>query len=444
MHGVLPGTSQLCFEVLPKERRPAEEGFHVGRETKALCARISTCGEECLSCLFEIEVFGTALPSRHVVTCSLAEFRRLHDEVKSDFAACTGHSLQFPAACPLLIRTLPPPLRQRWQKAKSLELQQWLDWVMGNRLIACSPPILRFLKLEQPPRLRAAQDSSRLLEVMDDQLPFLEKIISFMEAPRDLLNVCTTSYFVCEQDHYWESLFEITWPAFYESLTCQGQQNWRSLHHQMLNGKIACILEVFHREKSPGFTMSCVPGWVHWETKSDSYVVNYVTFDSDVRPESIPRWEGHRLRFCPADVRERLQPLEAELPTVKPSSCLRRDQSVVRLLGYPYESLPGVDNFEVGGGVELQWKKQDGAAFGWWHALLEHLTLDSHGRSAVATLVFPHFPTNSSFYRLRVRFGDGCMRPCDFGGISGGLRPISEAEEQHWLRFFRPRETLCC
>jgi len=443
MHGVLPGMPQICLERLLVEKPPAEKRFQAVREAEApgFCAQISTFREEGLNCVFEVEVSGADLLSRHVAKCSLTQLRRVHEEVKSVFAASTGQPLQLPALHPVLV---PLPLRRRWWSSKSVELQRWLDQVLSNRLIACSPPLLRFLKLKQPPRLRAAQDSNPFVDVMEHQLPFLENIISFLEAPVDLLNVCTSSYCVCEQDHYWESLFKMTWPAFHESLSFQGDQHWRSLHHQMLNGKIVCILEVFDREKSPGFTMSCVPAWVHWETKSDSYVANYVSFDPDVRPESIPRWEGHRLRFCPAAVRDRLQPLEACIPSRKPSSCFRSDRIVERQLGYPFEPLPGVDKFEIGGGVELQWKKQEGGAFGWWHGLLEKVELDSHGRSAVATLVFPHFPANSAFYRLCVRFGDGRMRSCDFGGISGGLRPISEAEEEHWIRFFRPMETLCC
>jgi len=42
---------------------------------------------------------------------------------------------------------------------------------------------------------------------------------------------------------------------------------------------------------------------------------------------------------------------------------------------------------------------------------------------------------------LEVRIGDAELRPCSFGGFTGGLRPMSEDEHAHWMRFF-PKEPV--
>ena len=46
------------------------------------------------------------------------------------------------------------------------------------------------------------------------------------------------------------------------------------------------------------------------------------------------------------------------------------------------------------------------------------------------TLIFPHFPTNSRWYRLRVVVGDGVVRRCGIGGYHGGIRAVSAQEDK--------------
>ena len=41
-----------------------------------------------------------------------------------------------------------------------------------------------------------------------------------------------------------------------------------------------------------------------------------------------------------------------------------------------------------------------GSPFGWWYGKVERL--ERNGATAAVTLIFPHFPTNSRWYRLRL------------------------------------------
>jgi hypothetical protein len=98
--------------------------------------------------------------------------------------------------------------------------------------------------------------------------------------------------------------------------------------------------------------------------------------------------------------------------------------------------LEGFEGLEIGRGVELQWKMQELSPFGWWFGQLESLQREPNAKTAIATITFAHFPENSRWYRLRLRFGDSKVRACSFGGFSGGIRPVSNAEKEQWMIFF--------
>ncbi|CAK9031123.1 F-box protein [Durusdinium trenchii] len=115
-------------------------------------------------------------------------------------------------------------------------------------------------------------------------------------------------------------------------------------------------------------------------------------------PERIPACQAHRLRFCPQGAaQEQLQP-EIAPPT---SSEIYAYSHLVVPLGSP---------------------------FGWWYGRVERI--ERGGSGAAVTLIFPHFPTNSRWYRLRVVVGDGIIRRCGIGGYHGGIRAVTPEEEK--------------
>jgi hypothetical protein len=258
----------------------------------------------------------------------------------------------------------------------------------------------------------------------------------------------------------WQDMYALRWKAFYDATRFQEiQEDWCDLYKETLLGKREFMLEVFDRQKKEGFAMSAMPARVHYEQNEGSYVAWYISA-SEVPPELIPPTEGHRLRFCPASVREPLwrtssAAIEAvsELPSdrfwsdfkERARCCIRRrpstdtEMSPSKLSGYPYSVLEGTQGLKVGGAVELQWKMQDHSPFGWWYGQLEELNPDIDGKLATATVIFPHFHSSSQWYRLAVRFGDREVRDCTLGGKSGGLRPVHDMEKMLWMRHFPTR-----
>ncbi|CAJ1380785.1 unnamed protein product [Effrenium voratum] len=260
-------------------------------------------------------------------------------------------------------------------------------------------------------------------------LPLATHISEFLSEPLDLTNLFRLSSKAISETSrqivawQWERVFREKWPVHYEALCYNQAKDWEILFQQTVHGRREEILEIFDREKKVGFCMSAMTAKVSWEQKTRCYVASYVSA-SHVVPERIPTSEVHRLRFCPPNVRDQLQP---ELAPPRVSEI------------YAFRVYAGLEGLQVGRGVELQWKMQVGSPFGWWHGVVEHV--ERKGATAAVTLTFGHFPQHSRWYRLRVVVGDGVMRRCGIGGYHGGIRSCTAAEEKHWMRFF-PKELV--
>lgn len=267
--------------------------------------------------------------------------------------------------------------------------------------------------------------------------PLLFAIAEFVaESPRDVAHFCCLCAFflVSELSHVadslWSGLYMRRWPAFHECMRHEGAIDWCMLYRDTLAGQCECTLEVFDREKKRGFAMSAMPARVQYESKGNMYIARYLSA-SMVLPEAIVAKEEHRLRFCPAPAREQLLPAGG-----KQGAAFDADQREA----YPYKVLEGVGELVPGQGVELQWKMQEGSPFGWWYGHLESIRFEKDGL-ATACITFRHFPPASRWYCLNVRFGDGHRHPCTFGGYTGGVRAVSEADRKQWMYFF-PKEPL--
>jgi hypothetical protein len=234
-------------------------------------------------------------------------------------------------------------------------------------------------------------------------------------------------------------MYAIKWPAFYEYMLFQGvwdwrlvfqcAWDWRLVFQNTLAGRVECCLEIFDRGKKLGFAMAAMPAQVTYDRESAAYVATYLSA-IEVPSEYICENEEHRLRFCPESARAQLQP--GLTPKV---------DSGTKLCVYPYRVLEGLDGLVVGKGVELQWKMQYGSPFGWWYGHLEALGRGPSPGLAIATIIFPHFSPGAPWYRLNVMFGDDKMRDCTFGGYTGGIRGVTQAEYKRWMQFF-PREPV--
>jgi hypothetical protein len=292
-------------------------------------------------------------------------------------------------------------------------------------------------------------------------------------------------------DGLWEQMFSARWLAFYGAFSFNGVDDWSRLYQDMIDSRCRCTLDVFEREKKIGFDMAAMPAVVSYEGDTNTYVAKYISA-SEVNAEVIPFRENHRLRFCPASARQRLQPISSDRegrprsrlspeqhhknrsawlrplgnllrkPAANNVTCARTCSDDLRpnvnylaqescparqdlsdlhpglaidKTAYPYKVLEGFEDLVVGEHVELQWKMQELSPFGWWFGQLESIQSKPHSNTAIATIVFAHFPENSNWYRLKLRFGDSKTRHCSFGGFTGGIRHVSVAEKEHWMKF---------
>jgi len=304
---------------------------------------------------------------------------------------------------------------------------------------------------ERTSEAEAVVDPPNLPMVVECLPPLLFEIVGYAAGkPNEFAGLCMSSRVLTAQlefvvDSLWSGLFKCRWPTFHECLRYQGGQDWKSLYRETLAGRCECTLEVFDREKKLGFAMAAMAARIQYESRMDAYVARYLSA-SEVLPEKIPVCEESRLRFCPESARERLRPgFPAAGSTARDGGRCSRTTELVKASAsspsYPYRVLEGFSDLRADQGVELQWKMQYGSPFGWWYGHLESLTHEPDGKTARATIAFQHFPSTSRWYRLEVTFGDSEMRACSFGGYTGGIRSVSEAEAERWMRFF-PKEPV--
>lgn len=300
--------------------------------------------------------------------------------------------------------------------------------------------ITEVLRLHQQQPTSSPSDGVTLADIAESVGPIFAHIAGYAASmPKEYVSICKQLSPACANASSqsivdsWAQMYQSRWPAFYASQEDKGVKNWREAYRQTQAGSLELVLEIFDREKKRGFAMSAMPARVSVDVRRNGYIAKYISA-SVVPPEFIPACEEHRLRYCPSSVRRRLRP-------DSPSPPEPRTAEVNMAEHYPHRLLTGLDDFEIGQPVELQWKMQYGSPFAWWYGHLEAIRFDEARTTASATIIFPHFPAECRWYRLRVTFGDGQMRACDFGGYTGGLRATNEAENNQWMRFF-PKEPV--
>lgn len=318
------------------------------------------------------------------------------------------------------------------------------DWNRQLRPVALTSPSETLKVFQSFPASSIVVDSS--WNKVSGCEPVLFEVARFLlQEPEDFSRVMLNTACAWQLRPFleilWRGIYRRRWPSFYKCLTRHQAKAWCAIYWQTLRGQIDFPLEIFEREKKLGFSMSVMPARVYYDQHQCAYVATYVSA-SEVRPESIPIWEQHRLRFCPGSGAQRLEIEPLWSVEASPGSSPPSPQ-VPRMLRnrYPYQVLEGLQGLEVGQPAELQWKMQLASPFGWWHCHLEALRPDETGTSAWATVIFKHFSPRSRWYRLHVHVGQRVVKRCDFGGFTGGLRRVSEMEEKQWMQFF-PRKVL--
>jgi len=413
---------------------------------------------------FDLEVKRPDGKFAFSVRRTLEQFQCAHNELKDSLK---DHDLK---DLPDLGAPSEPPSASAEPRA---QLQRWLDEVLDAGLLPTCLPLQSFLGLPNSSNLWAAPGTPSLTMLAECHQPLLVEIASYAsDSAMDLANLThLTSRLLSRQvafagNSLWGSVFAARWPALHESLDFRAAQDWKENYRCTLSGKREYLLEVFDRERKLGFAMAAMAAKITYDNDMNCFVARYLSA-SEVLPESIPALEGHRLRFCPPSARAQLQPGTSDShpasrwrasPAALPFGHARSGSNSLlaavpisfqaagpeqgRSSCYPYRVLEGHCDLVVGQGVELQWKMQFGSPFGWWYGHLEQLHRDPDGKLASATITFRHFPSTSRWYRLEVRFGDSDMRPCSFGGFTGGVRAATPGEHERWMRFLPRRPVV--
>mmetsp|Transcript_54767 Transcript_54767/g.138321 ORF Transcript_54767/g.138321 Transcript_54767/m.138321 type:complete len:503 (-) Transcript_54767:859-2367(-) len=428
---------------------------------------------------FDVEVKGPNGVVQLKSSRTLVDFAETHKQLKRDFPAtapptflsdlgsgCAGRTSATGAAAstrcaPLVcsgvgaepadatLESCSAWERQLSEGTTVAGLQHWLNQV-GRAGLHGSSPLQDLLGFPGPANLWAVAGVPSLMMISECSQPLLLEIAGYLaDTPYHFAPFCMASKTVvlqlqCVKQSLWRNIYSRRWAGFAEAATHQGVEDWLKLYRETLAGRWECILEVFDREKKMGFAMSAMPARVQYDASVRGFVARYLSA-SEVMPETIPNHESHRLRFCPLSARPQLQPGLSQASSVLD---MRLDCSphsgksnTERSPKYPYSVLVGTEGLHVGMAVELQWKMQSGSPFGWWYGILEELHIVPNEETARATITFHHFPSTSRWHRLGVKFGDDELRPCSFGGYTGGIRPVSEDEKKNWMRFF-PKEPV--
>lgn len=147
---------------------------------------------------------------------------------------------------------------------------------------------------------------------------------------------------------------------------------WKRIYKGFLFGLVCLNLQVFNREikRNLEFAMSCYTAKVTYRRELDRDSDNsggtsratgggsycyHATYDNDGRGIVCESIEHRQIREVPRDI--------ASLP------------STASLL--VHADVSGGRNFQVGEGVEIQWRRQQNHPFGWWYGVVEKIWQDT-------------------------------------------------------------------
>jgi len=433
---------------------------------------VRSCRLKATEFMFQLDLVGKDGAVELSLLRSLVQLERANQELQEQTSNGTDRLSEFQILTPLALCLA----RAQGRYIEICDdLARWLNDVIKRELFLQSALLSSTLGVPRFVSLSRNKFAPNLTTLIDCHEPLIYEIVSYLaDTPLDMVyftRCCvqlSTFASKAAMMRNWESLYSCRWPAFYDCLRFHGAGNWYSLYRDTLLGRTECTLEVFDRERKPGFAMSAMVAHVLFEKAGDDsegyFIARYLSA-SEVPLEVIPASEEFRLRFCPAPARKQLNP---SCPIPLPEGTRHHDLDERYVVGgscsssryfahgrftdtttslsaatsqgdglsYPYAVFRGLKDLKVGDGVELQWKMQMGSPFGWWYGHLEALDRNNDGKTVTATLTFRHFPIASRWHRLRVVVGDGEMRRCTFGGYTGGLQPVvGDASKKRWMRF---------
>jgi len=220
-------------------------------------------------------------------------------------------------------------------------------------------------------------------------------VLSHLYPAQALSMICTCKLLkeMASSHALWCQFFKKKFPTFYNMQ--EEQQDWKELYKKIYLGEATCKIQVYNREEKTGYFMSCFTGDARYDRTADLFTVTYPS----LHVERVPH---HKLRAVPKEIRN-----------VDPGAIY----------------IPNETSFVVGDGVELQWKRNFDAPFGWWYGVIERIIEKD------LVIVFRHFRESSVWYRIILRKGlTGAKEISDnaAGGWLGNVRKVTDTEKKIW------------
>eukprot|EP01121_Diplochlamys_sp_Union-15-3_P018237 TRINITY_DN6604_c0_g1_i1.p1 TRINITY_DN6604_c0_g1~~TRINITY_DN6604_c0_g1_i1.p1 ORF type:complete len:256 (+),score=28.44 TRINITY_DN6604_c0_g1_i1:118-885(+) len=208
------------------------------------------------------------------------------------------------------------------------------------------------------------------------------------------------AYEIANSSPLWAEVYKTWFPKFFNlhSAAEVSSNHWRMLFLDVYLGKTGHRVQVINREDRVGYYMSCFTGEAKYMKEQDSFQVTFPTV-----PPVVEIVKEEKLRPLPLEIRE-LDPTELYIP---------RNPTRIK----------------VGESVELQWKRQHDAPFGWWYGVVERIEGDD------LWLVFKHFKSTSPWYRIILkqgRVGSQIIQSYTAGGYLGNVRKLNDIETRKW------------
>jgi len=192
--------------------------------------------------------------------------------------------------------------------------------------------------------------------------------------------MCTSKMMhpACSSPLVWRCLYRMRWGDLCcRSHTVHAEQlvehdDWQTLCRKMLLGIDKLQLQVINRETNRNleFTMSAYDAQATYRLELDAWHVTYLDDGRGLMCETLPT--------------KQLRPLPNDLPAPIPFTLHQR--SMKRMSA-------SCNEFHVGDGVEIQWKRHPHHPFGWWYGVVSEIFQDTIATTgAVGDIVHLQIP----------------------------------------------------
>ena len=305
---------------------------------------------------------------------------------------------------------------KRYQESLS-DLQHLIGRGIGSTKLM-TKPVQKLLKRVQSkvpsrpspspfPPTPPIKTSSILLCLLDSIAEHALYVVASFLTPLELVNcVCAGKSMqpACCSNYIWQSLCDQRWGSLYGCHSSSHgawsmpqkakSRGWKDLYKRVLLGEESLKVQVINRETSRNleFTMSAYDAKVTYRVELNAWHATYLRDGRGLVCETLP---FKYLRPIPADLlvaTAAYSPYQLVIGTLNTAANNKKKSKVSDLRAY-----------DVGQGVEIQWKRHLDHPFGWWYGVVSHIFYDTTATTGqVGDLVHYTIPGQAELIVMKV------------------------------------------